>query len=85
MTDETYYILETDEEDRTITIRPVNQVIPGGDLYATGVYNLFEGAVGLGSITFEDPEFVNWRYDGWGELSDEEAAELANFISNYED
>lgn len=85
MISETYFILETENEDRTITIRPVNQIIPGGDRYATGVYDLFEGAVGLGSIIFEDDKFENWRYDGWGELSDEAAAEIANFIRNYED
>ena len=85
MIEETYFILETENENRTITIRPVNQIIPGGDRYATGEYQLSEGVVGLGSIFFDDEEFKNWRYDGWGELSDRETAVLANFIRDYED
>jgi len=85
MIDETYFILETADEDRTITIRPVNQIIPGGDRYFTGVYNLFEGAVGLGSIIFEDEELKVWKYDGFDEITDDEVARVANFIRNYED
>jgi len=85
MIEETYFILETEDEDRTITIRPVNQIIPGGDRYATGVYDLFEGAVGLGAIIFEDDKLKNWRYDGWDELSEKEATEIANFIRRYEE
>lgn len=85
MTEETYFILETEDADRTITIRPVNQIIPGGDRYSTGVYNLFEGTVGLGAIIFEDDELVNWRYDGWAELNEDEVEMIANFIRDYED
>jgi len=84
MIKEVYFKLETEDEYRTITIRPVNQIIPGGDRYSTRTYNLFDGVVGLGAIIFEDDKLANWKYDGWGELSEEEATTIANFIRNYE-
>ena len=79
----TDYILETEEGDRTITIHPVNQHIPGGDLYATGVYSLKEGAVGLGDIVFDD-DMNQWEYTGMGDITHDDAALIASFIKNYE-
>jgi len=84
MRNEAYYVLETEDEDRTITIRPVNQPIPGGDLYATGVFSLSEGAVGMGDIVFDDT-MQQWEYTGMGDLTHEQAEEIAHFIQDYKD
>ncbi len=84
MINETNYILETEDEDRAIIIRPYNQLIPGGDLYATGVFSLSEGDVGIGDIVFDD-DMNQWEYTGMGDLTHEEAEEIASYIKNYKD
>ena len=67
-----------------ITITPVNQHLPGGAYYSTGVYKLTDGTVGMGHITF-DEDMDDWDYDGIGELTYEEAEQVANFIKKYKD
>ena len=84
MVSQVSYDINTIDGRRHITITPVNQPLPGGDYYATGVYRLSEGAVGMGDITF-DEDMNDWDYDGIGELTWEEAAVIANFIKNYKD
>lgn len=84
MTNQVSYNLDTEDGVRHITITPVNQVIPGGNLYSTGVYKLTEGDVGMGEIIFDD-EKNDWNYNGIGDLTYDEAATLANFILKYED
>ena len=84
MINEANYILETEEEDRSITIRPYNQPVQGGNLYATGVFRLSEGEVGLGDIVF-DNDMKQWEYTGMGDLTHEEATEIAEYIKNYKD
>jgi len=48
------------------------------DLYAQ------KNAGGMGDITF-DEDMNEWTYDGIGELTYDEAAEVASFIKNYKD
>ena len=84
MVNKVAYDIITTEGRRHITITPVNEPIPGGNYYATGVYKLNDGVVGMGAITFDEKMRV-WAYDGIGELTYEEAEEIANFIKNYKD
>jgi hypothetical protein len=83
MIDAIDYILYRDNEAHTITITPVNQNIPGGDLYVTGVFRLTEGEVGMGDIVFDD-NMNQWEYTGMGDLNHEEAAEIAQFIKDHD-
>jgi len=69
---------------RHITITPINEPVHGGDFFATGVYKLSEGVVGLGDIIF-DLEMKEWSYNGIAELTVEEAADVADFIKRYKD
>jgi hypothetical protein len=79
MTEPIYYTLYKDDEEHNITITPVNQNIPGGDVYVTGVFRLNEGGVGLGEIVFDD-NMNQWEYTGMGDLNHRDAAEIAEFI-----
>lgn len=79
MTESINYTLYKEGEEHSITISPLNQNIPGGDVYVTGVFRLNEGAVGLGDIVFDD-NMNQWEYTGMGDLSHEEAAEIAGYI-----
>jgi hypothetical protein len=79
MTDPINYTIYKDGEERVITITPVNQNIPGGDVYVTGVFRLTEGEVGMGDIIFDD-NMNQWEYTGMGDLSHQDAAEIAGFI-----
>ncbi|BAU54825.1 hypothetical protein [Mucilaginibacter gotjawali] len=67
-----------------LTIIPVNQLLPGDVYYSTGVYKLSDGVVGMGDISFNE-DMSEWTYDGIGELTYEEAAEVAEFIKYYKD
>ena len=67
-----------------LTITPIIQSVPGGDFYETGVYKLSNGVVGMGDITFNE-DMSEWEYNGIGEFTYEESAEIANFIKNYQD
>jgi hypothetical protein len=79
MTEIINYKIFKDGEEHTITITPVNQHIPGGDIYVTGVFRLSEGDVGMGDIVFDD-EMKQWEYSGMGDLNHQDAAEIAGFI-----
>ncbi len=74
-----HYKLYSDDSERTIIITPVNQNIPGGDIYVTGVFRLTEGEIGMGDIVFDD-DMRQWEYTGMGDLNHEQAAEIAAFI-----
>jgi len=78
------YNINTTDGPHHLTITPVNELLPSGDYYATGVYKLSDGVVGMGDIIF-DADMNDWDYDGIGELTYEEAAEVAEFIKNYKD
>ncbi len=78
------YNIDTTDGWRHLTITPVNTHLPTGDYFSTGVYKLSEGVVGMGDITFDD-DMIEWDYDGIGELTYEEAEEVAEFIKNYKD
>ena len=84
MVNQVSYDINTTDGPRHLTITPVNEPVPGGDYYVTGVYKLSDGVVGMGDITF-DEDMKEWNYDGIGELTFEEAAEVAEFIKNYKD
>ncbi|SDP59520.1 hypothetical protein SAMN05428975_1980 [Mucilaginibacter sp. OK268] len=75
------YKLYTADGERDITIKPVNQTISGGTLYVTGVFKLSEGEVGLGDIVFDD-DLREWEYTGFGDLTHEQAAEIAKYIQD---
>ncbi|WP_184546378.1 hypothetical protein [Mucilaginibacter sp. FT3.2] len=77
------YNLYTEDGDRIIIITPVNQTIPGGNLYATGVFALSEGEIDLGDIVFDD-DMNQWEYSGMGDLTHQQAEEIAGFIKNYQ-
>lgn len=79
MTGQLIYTIYKDGEEHSITITPINQNIPGGNLYSTGVFKLAEGPVGLGDIIFDD-KMHQWEYTGLGDLTHQEAAEIAGFI-----
>ncbi|WP_428331094.1 hypothetical protein [Mucilaginibacter sp.] len=78
------YDLQTADGPLHLTISPVNNLLPGGDFYSTGIYKLSNGTVGMGDIVF-DEDMNNWTYDGMDELTYDEAAEVAGFIKNYKD
>jgi hypothetical protein len=84
MINQVSYDIETIDGLVHLTITPVNQPLPGGDFYATGVYKLTDGTVGMGSIVF-DEDMNEWEYDSIGDLTYKEAAEIADFIKNYKD
>ena len=78
------YDINTSEGFVHLTITPIIETLTGGNYYETGVYKLSDGSVGMGAITF-DEDMTNWTYDGIGELTYEEAANVADFIKNYKD
>lgn len=78
------YNINTSEGSVHLTITPIIESLPDGIYYATGVYKLSDGTVGMGNIIF-DEDMTNWTYDGIGELTYEEAAMVADFIKNYKD
>lgn len=78
------YDINTIEGPVHLTITPIIESLPDNIFYATGVYKLNAGAVGMGSITF-DEDMANWRYDGIGDLTYQQAAQVADFIKNYQD
>jgi len=84
MINQVSYDIETIDGLRHLTITPVNQPIPGGNYYSTGVFKLSDGVVGMGDITF-DEQMDEWEYDGIDALTLDEAAEIADFIRNYKD
>jgi hypothetical protein len=73
------YKLYKDGQEIRITIHPVIEPIPGGDRYSTGVFRLTEGDVGMGDIVFDD-NMREWEYTGLGDLTHEQAGEIARFI-----
>jgi hypothetical protein len=84
MINQVSYDIKTTEGPVHLTINPVNRLLPNGDYFATGVYKLSAGVVGMGDITF-DTDMNEWEYDGIGELTYEEAEKVAEFIKNYKD
>jgi hypothetical protein len=84
MVSQVSYDIETTGGAVHLTITPVNEPVPGGNYFATGIYKLSDGLVGMGNIIF-DANMEDWEYDGIGELTYDEAAEIADFIRNYKD
>ena len=75
------YSLYTADGERVIAIDPITKIIPGGTLYATGVFKLTDGGANLGEIVFDD-EMRQWEYTGMGDLTHEQASEIATFIQD---
>jgi hypothetical protein len=75
------YNLYTADGERSITIKPVSQSIPGAALYVTGVFKLSEGKTDLGDIVFDD-DMREWEYTGFGDLTHDQAAEIAKYIQD---
>jgi len=66
------YTIYKDGEEHNITIKPVKQT-------STGVFKLKEGLVDMGDIIFDD-KMQQWEYTGLGDLTHQEASEIAGFI-----
>ena len=81
MKNEAHYILQTEDGGRKIIIKPVNLHQPGNGLKVTGVFSLREGAADLGDIVFDD-RMNQWEYTGMGDLTHQQAEEIAHFIQN---
>ena len=81
MKNELKYTLDTGDGERSITIHSYNHAAPGTGLYATGVFALQEGKVDLGDIVFDD-NMRQWEYTGMGNLTHDEAAQIARFIQS---
>ncbi|HEY9534766.1 MAG TPA: hypothetical protein VIQ77_09530 [Mucilaginibacter sp.] len=83
MTGPLNYTIYKDGEAHNITITPVNQNVAGGHSYSTGVFKLSEGPVAKGDIIFDD-KMEQWEYTGLGDLTHQNADEIAGFIKvNY--
>lgn len=76
MADPLKYTIYKDGEEHNIIIRPAK---PGGKLFSTGVFKLFESQISIGDIIFDD-KMQQWEYTGLGDLTHQEAAEIAGFI-----
>lgn len=79
MTGRLKYTIYKDGEEHNVTITPVKQDEAGGNSYSNGVFKLSEGQTGLGDIIFDD-QMRQWEYTGLGNLTHQEAAEIAGFI-----
>jgi len=84
MINQAFYDFETTNGPVHLTITPINQLLADGDYYATGIFKLTDGVVGMGDITF-DENMDEWEYNGIGALTYDEAARVAEFIKNYKD
>lgn len=72
------FILETADGQHSITINPINITPTSGILYATGQYDLTEGDVGIGVITFTTNK--DWTFDGITDISESDITRIAKFI-----
>jgi hypothetical protein len=84
MINQASYNIRTADGYVHVTIKPVNDLLPNGDYYITGIYKLSDGVVGMGDITFNE-DMSDWSYNGMDEFTYEQAEEIANFIKNYKD
>ncbi|QTE39554.1 hypothetical protein ACRQ5D_30535 [Mucilaginibacter sp. P25] len=75
------YDLDTEDGIRQIGIEAVQQLIPGTNVYATGVFRLSEGETDLGDIVFDD-HMHEWEYTCMGNLTHREAKKVARFIKH---
>lgn len=73
--------LYTPDGDRSITIKPVNEILPGANKHVAGVFKLTEGHTDLGEIVFDD-NMHQWEYTGLGNLTHEQAGEVATYIKD---
>ncbi|MES2428208.1 MAG: hypothetical protein V4560_14610 [Bacteroidota bacterium] len=77
------YLLFKDNKEHKITITPTSQKFKDRDSLITGVYKLSEGKAALGNIVFDD-QMKQWEYTAMGNLTHEDAAQIAVFIQiNY--
>ncbi len=82
MTDPVLFALDIDGFERMITVTPLLNRLPNGDLKPTGVFKLAEGSISLGEIVFDDA-MKQWEYTGMGNLTHVETAKIARYIRNY--
>ncbi|MGZ3757382.1 MAG: hypothetical protein ACXVAY_20160 [Mucilaginibacter sp.] len=73
------YILESEDEDRVISIRNLRPLFSGDTEYKTGVFSLHENGKDLGEIVFDD-RMNQWEYTSLGNLTHQEAGQIAEFI-----
>jgi len=76
------YVLEAEDADRYITLKPFPQPVTGSNAFVSGVFSLFEGGKNLGQIVFDD-KMNQWEYTALGNLSHREAGQIAAFIKNH--
>jgi hypothetical protein len=79
MTTQLKYTIYKDDEGHNITITPLMEILPNGDVHLTGVFKLTEGKADLGDIVFDDM-LKQWEYTAMGYLNHADAAEIAGFI-----
>lgn len=78
MTQSIDYIIDTADGQRSITISPVNITPASGIQFATGQYELTEGDVGIGIITFTNNK--DWAFDGITDIGENYIKQIAKFI-----
>jgi hypothetical protein len=78
MTEPRDFLLDTPNGQRSITIDPINITASEDILYSTGQYDLKEGDVGIGVITFTSNK--DWTFDGVGDINDDDVKQIARFI-----
>jgi len=83
MTDPIDFLIDTAEGQRSITIEPINITPTSGIQYATGQYDLKEGEVGIGTITF-GLDMKDWTFDGITEIAQDDINQIARFIKRLE-
>lgn len=79
MTEPIDFLIDSPDGQRSITIDPILITPMPGMTYATGQYDLKEGIVGIGTLTFNTNK--DWSFDGVTDvLSQEDLVHIARFI-----
>lgn len=75
------FLIDSPDGQRSITIDPILITPTPGMTYATGQYDLKEGKVGIGTITFDTNS--DWSFDGVTDvLSQQDLEHIAGFIKS---
>lgn len=81
MTEPIDFLVDSPDGQRSITIDPILITPMSGMAYATGQYDLKEGNVGIGTLTFNTNN--DWNFDGVTDLlSEQDLARIARFIKS---
>ncbi|QKJ31140.1 hypothetical protein HQ865_15710 [Mucilaginibacter mali] len=81
MTEPIDFLVNSPDGQRSITIDPILVTPMSGITYATGQYDLKEGNVGIGTLTFNTNN--DWSFDGVTDLlSEQDLSRIARFIKS---